>query len=70
MGFGLLIDPPMECRACEGSTTVEVAAWTDVSGTSHIFYIEEKGVPEIPCPRCKGTGDAPERDEFDDPRIP
>ena len=65
-------DEPARCLWCDGQCKVEVHSVTDVSGKVQRLgpFSYNTVAPEIDCPHCDGTGNAPPPDPMDDPRIP
>ena len=61
-------EPGFECTWCDGGGKVAVISFIDCRG--YIKHISPDYGPEIDCPHCDGTGDEPELDEYDNPRIP
>jgi len=64
-------DPPPECQWCEGDREVAVHSVIDCGGNIHDLRADlDPNRDQIKCPRGHGSGDEPEPDPLDDPRIP
>lgn len=57
-----------ECTQCDETKEVEVSHYVDVQGNVHDFHYFFPIM--IKCPHCKGTGEEPKPDPYDNPRLP
>jgi|TARA_Y100000310_G_C20625682_1_gene785743 DnaJ-class molecular chaperone len=62
-------DPEQECAWCDGHKLVLLVAINDAEGTIQQVTCNRRNYTEVTCPRCQGSGDEPEIDPFDDPRL-
>ena len=65
------VDPPepVLCLWCDGLCTVEVHAITDIDGVVHEVSHYNQEWSLVTCPRCRGEGEEPELDPYDDPAL-